>query len=109
PMLVHREFFRVTEDHRSLDDVLQLANVSGPVVGLKQIEALLVDAAEFLSSLGRETPDEILDKVGNVFPSLVQGRYPNGEHVQAVEQVAPERAGVHRRVEIDVRGGDHGK
>src|SRR5712671_5400122 len=54
PMLVDREFYRVTEDHRPLDDVLQLANVSGPVVRLQQIEALLVDAAEPLSGLRRE-------------------------------------------------------
>src|SRR5882762_8138750 len=62
PMLVDREFFRVTEDHRSLDDVLQLANVSGPVVRLQQIEALFVDVAEAFSSLGRETLDEVLDQ-----------------------------------------------
>src|SRR3984893_18040244 len=93
PMLIHREFFRVTEDHRPLDHVLQLADVSGPVVRLQQIEALLVDAAEALPGFGRETVDEVLDQHRNVFAAFPQRRYLDGKDVQAVEQIAPEGAG----------------
>src|SRR5438105_5238984 len=45
PVRVDGEFVRVTKDHRPLDHVLQLADVSRPVVRLQQIKALPTAAA----------------------------------------------------------------
>src|SRR5258705_4100527 len=45
---IDRERVRITHDHRALDDVLQLADVAGPVVRLKQLRRLLGDAADRL-------------------------------------------------------------
>src|SRR5205814_7826492 len=53
PRLVNPECVAAPEDHRSLDDVLQLANVARPFVGLAQLQGLLVDLADLFSRLGR--------------------------------------------------------
>src|SRR5262245_48836759 len=36
----------IGEDHRPLDDVLELSDVSGPVIGLQPFQGLLTDALE---------------------------------------------------------------
>src|SRR4030095_5748464 len=50
PSRFDRERVRITYDHRALDDVLQLADVAGPVVRLKQRRRLLGDAADPLAA-----------------------------------------------------------
>src|SRR5882724_3870366 len=45
PAFVDSEIFRVANDNRALDDVLQLANIAGPCVGLEAVECRLANRA----------------------------------------------------------------
>src|SRR5258708_26295011 len=66
PRLVDPERVAAAKDHRSLDDVLQLANIARPVVGLAQLQGLLVDLPDVFSSLGRIAPHVVLDEQRNI-------------------------------------------
>src|SRR5260370_35808634 len=88
PTLIDREILRVAQDYRSLDDVLQFANVTRPGVRLKQFQALFVYSADALSCFTRITIDEVLNQHGNVFLPFTQRRHSNRENVEPVKQVA---------------------
>src|SRR5512133_2991825 len=53
PGLVEGEGLRVGEDDRALDDVLQLADVPGPRVRSKDLDALLAHALDALPGVSR--------------------------------------------------------
>src|SRR5262249_46786443 len=55
------------QDHGSLDDVLQLADVPRPIVGLQQVERLLVDGPERLAGLSAVALNEVFDQHQDVF------------------------------------------
>ena len=59
PCFFNRERLVIAKDHRSLDDVLKLANVPRAVISLKQFERLLRYVAELLAGLFRTVIDEI--------------------------------------------------
>src|SRR5713101_2892212 len=107
PTLIHGEILRVAHDHRSLDDVLQFANITRPGVRLKQFEALLVHRLKALSCLPCEPINEVLNQQGNVFSSFVQRRHFNWKNVEPVKQVAPERARGDGSLQIAVSGCNH--
>src|SRR5262245_38572551 len=48
------------EDHRALEDVLELANVAGPVVGHEALQRLVVDAAHRLPEAAQAPPEEVV-------------------------------------------------
>ncbi len=62
-------------EHRSLDDVLQLADISRPIIGLELAENLGRDFGDLdpmpLSEIGREVVNERLD----ILVSIAQRRY----------------------------------
>jgi len=62
PRLVYRESIAIAQNYRPLDDVLQLANIAGSTVGLKNLQRLLVDAFEFLAGCFAIALDKILDE-----------------------------------------------
>src|SRR6267143_2560990 len=92
PTLIDREIFCFAYNYRSLDDVLQFANITRPGVRLKQIEALFVDRLKALSCFPCVAINEVLDQQGNVFSSFPQRRHLYWKNVEAIKQVAPERA-----------------
>src|SRR5215467_15071806 len=56
---VRLERLPASEDQRALDDVLQLADVSGPAIVLEDRERLRADALHRLAELGGDFPDEV--------------------------------------------------
>src|SRR5688572_3914522 len=60
PTLVDRQNIRFREDHGSLDDVLQLADIAGPRVRTENAERLLTDSRDLLARAFGEAADEIL-------------------------------------------------
>src|SRR6266403_2411041 len=87
PSLVYREILRFAHDDRSLNHVLQFANVTRPGIRLKQVQTLLVDPPYILSYIPRAMIDEVFDQHRNVFSSFSQRRHINREHVEPVKQV----------------------
>ena len=59
PSLIYEEGVNFRKNYRALNDVLQLAYVSGPVVGLEEIHGLLVDCANLLAHLLGVAIDEV--------------------------------------------------
>src|SRR5262249_32396792 len=107
PALVDREFVGVTDDDGSLDDVLQLPHVPGPRGGPKIFERPLVAAPDRLSRLARVAIDEVFHQQRNVLRPLAQRRHRNRKHVQAIVEVAAERARLDRGLKVAVRRRDH--
>src|SRR5260370_36783400 len=107
PTLINREILRFAHDYRSLDDILQFANVTGPGVRLKQFQALFVYPANALSRFSRIAIDEVLNEHWNVFLAFSQRRHLNRENVEPVKEVTPKCVFRDRRLQITVRGSNH--
>src|SRR6266478_9291580 len=107
PTLIHREILGVAHDHRSLDDVLQFANVTRPGVRLKQIEALFANCLKALSCLSCITIDEVLNQYRNIFPSFPQRGQLDRKNVKAVKEVTPEYACSDSRLQVTIGGSNH--
>src|SRR6266481_2602685 len=107
PTLIDGEILCFAYNYRSLDDVLQFANITRPGVRLKQIEALFVHRIKALSSFPCVTINEVLDQQGNVFSSFSQCRNFNRKDVEPVKQVVPEHTRSDGSLQIAVRSGNH--
>src|SRR6266853_5497766 len=97
----------LTQHDGTLDHVLELAHVARPVVGREPLHGLLLDIADGLPRLLCEAVDKVFDQDGNVLGAFPERRQTDGENVQAVEQILPERAALHRGLEIAVRRREH--
>src|SRR5260370_19363051 len=107
PALVDREILCVADDERSLNHVLQFADITRPRVRLKQIEAFLAHSPKALSCFPCVTINEVLDQQGNVLSSLPQSRHLNRKNVEPVKQVAPEHARGDGSLQVAVRSSNH--
>src|SRR5262249_4742018 len=106
PRLVDRKHLTGTQDHGPLDHVLQLPDVAGPVVGLQQIQRLLVDRADALARAGGVSPHEVLHQHQDVISPLSRGRYLDGKHVDPIEQTLAKGPAGHRASKIAIRRSD---
>src|ERR1700751_6068393 len=66
PGFIHGKGVILTEDHSPFNHILQLSNVSGPLVGFEQSNRFLVDGSELLSSLFSKASDEVINQHGKV-------------------------------------------
>src|SRR6267143_1815722 len=107
PTLIDREIFCFAYNYRSLDDVLQFANITRPGVRLKQIEALFVDRLKALACFPCVAINEVLDQQGDVFSSFPQRRHLNRKNVEPVKQVATKGARGDGSLQVSVSGGNH--
>ena len=93
-----------SEDHRALDDVLQLADVSGPAIPAEHGHRRLVDPLDRLADLARVLARPVLGKERDVLGPLPQRRHPDREHVEPEEQVRAEPAFADRFLQVPVGG-----
>ena len=70
PALLDGKGVARTQDDGALNDVLQFADVPGPVVGLKQVQGLLVDGPDLFPGLFGVALDQIRDEDRNVVHAL---------------------------------------
>src|SRR5467141_1124275 len=66
PTRIDCEGLRVTDNHRALDHVLELTNVSRPRVGRQQLQARRGDASDLLPHFPRIALNEVRDQQGDV-------------------------------------------
>src|SRR4051794_3252293 len=88
---------------RSRDRVLQLTDVSRPVIGEERLASF---GGERRSSYPGVLRREVLREERHVLEPLPQRRQPDGDDVQAIEKVLEEAARLHLGREILVAGGD---
>src|SRR5262245_13045169 len=62
PTIIDGQHSSVRQNHRALDDVLQFANISWPRVGTKQLQRVVLDAADLLAGALRTTVNKVFDQ-----------------------------------------------
>src|ERR1019366_3838915 len=97
---------RRLERNRALDEVLELAHVAGPGIGLEEPQRLgrdpLLFDALFLGYLLQEVAHEVRDVVA----AFAEGRKQDGDDVYAVVEILAERPVSHFLLQVLVRGAD---
>ena len=95
------------QDHRALDDVLELAHVARPGIRRQRRQRARVDAAHALADGLRVLLDEVLAQHGDVAGPIAQRRQRDRKDVEAVVEILAELAGGDLLLEIPVRRRDH--
>src|SRR5208337_49498 len=107
PAFIHRKDFCLAHDYRSLNYILQFADVTRPGVRLEKVQGLFVYSPYGLSRFSCVTINEVLDQQGNVFFSFAQGRNLNRENIQPIEEVVTKGARCDGRLQVTVGGRDY--
>src|ERR1700704_3439753 len=76
------------EDHTALDQVLQLTDVSRPVISRQRGHRLFRTALDSPRHLLGKLVCKEVDQQGNIFGPLAQRRYVNRENIQTIVKVA---------------------
>src|SRR5580704_17316426 len=74
----------------TLDQVLQLPDVSRPAVFQHATDGVVAERGRLLAVELAVLPLEVLQKYQNLFPAFAQWGDVNGDHVQAVEEIFAE-------------------
>src|SRR5690606_5811598 len=77
----------VRQQDRALHDIARLADVAGPSVGQEQCHGLLIDPYHGFTLALRALLGEVRGENGYFTSALTQGRDPNADALEAVEQV----------------------
>ena len=83
-------------NQRTLNDVLELADVARPRIALQRLQHLGWNGGDVTLEDALPLADDGPHEGGDVLPPFAQGRQPDGEHVQPVVQVGPELPFRHR-------------
>src|SRR2546430_945489 len=102
---VHIHALLSGEDHRALDDVLELPHVAGPIVIHQQLHGRRCELPEWLRIFLAIAVQEMRQQKGHIFATLAQRRNLEVNHVQAVIQVFAEAALANKRKQVDVGSG----
>src|SRR5581483_8047854 len=93
-------------DHRRLDDVLELADVAGPLGGLERAEPAARDRdARQVMVLARAVT-EVLGQLDDVLAALGERWHADRHDLEAVEEVFPEAVLADRRREVVIARSD---
>ena len=92
------------EDKAVLDDVFQLADVAGEVVGHEPRQGRRFEPGHGAAAQPVHAVDAPLHQQGDVLAPRAQGRQLQPDHVDPVEQVAAESALGHQRLQVPVGG-----
>jgi len=95
------------QEHRVLDAVLQLADVSRPVIREEHVDRRGADPPHLFAHVGRVLGHEMVGQQEDVVFALPQRRQEDGEDVDPVEEIEPEGLVLDQRFQVPVRGGDH--
>src|SRR6266852_4466724 len=93
------------DNDQALDEVAELAHVSGPGMTQQDFHGGIAKLTGFLAIRGAELVQEIARENGNVFFAITQGRHEKWNHVEAVEEILAESATGDFLLEILVGGG----
>ena len=96
----------VLQDHEPLDHVLQLADVAGPCVGLKQFLQPAGDLPGRAVVPSGIAVDEELAELRDLAAPLAERRHRHFDDLEAIVQILAELRTDHHQLEVAVRGGD---
>src|SRR5258708_22577000 len=105
--LIDPKSLPAAKDHRSLDNILEFADVARPRIRLAKLHSIPVDFVDLLAGFFGVTLHKIFQQHGNVFFPLPKRRNFDRENVQPVKQISPECATVDVRPQVAVARGDN--
>src|SRR3984885_10308405 len=91
PSLFDPKGIAAAQDHRSLNDVLQLTDISRPGIRLAQFKRIRVDCANLLSGFLRVALYEVFDQHRNILSPFAERRHLNRKNVEPIKQVCAKR------------------
>src|SRR5262249_48379858 len=94
------------EDDRALNDIFELPDIAGPVIGLEQLERASLDPSDRASKTRSVLGGKVLRERQNIFAPLAQRGHADGKNVQAVKEIVAEAPGLHILGQVTV-GGRH--
>src|SRR6266850_2987841 len=97
----------LAEHDGTLNHVLELADVSRPLVGTEMLHRLRRHGTDLLPEVPGEAREEEYDQLRDVRATLAKRRDLDRKHVQPVEEVGPEAPRPYRFLEIAIRRRDH--
>ena len=100
------DFIVVCQQHRPLDHILQLPDISGPWSGFEQRQRFRRDAPELFAVFHCILVEKMAGQNADVLPTLPKGREIDSHHVDPVIEVFPELPLPDQLFKIPVRGGD---
>ena len=94
------------KNNGAFDDVLQFADVAGPVVGLKHGQAAVGNAAGADAMFSGEPGHELLGQERDILHVVAQRRHVDGDDIEAEIKVLPEFLALDRIFQTAVGGGE---
>src|SRR5262245_47889585 len=104
PGFVDGKSVAIAEDHGTFQNILQLANVPGPIVLLQPTKGLGFDPSNFLPYFVSMASDKVSDQQRNIFHTLAQRRNLQREDVEPVVEIPAESAFRHSGLQIAISG-----
>src|ERR1700722_18498893 len=86
----HLEYGTFGKNHRALDHILQLADVSRPRIADQCIHRLRGDGIDLLAHIEGEMLRKVADEEWDVFCALAQWGNMNGKNVEPIEEIGTE-------------------
>src|SRR4029077_7459145 len=101
------ELRAVAQNDRSLNDILQFANIAGPIVTGERLDRLGWNAFDFPSHPSSVLLDKKASEYRDVLAALPQGRNVQWEYGQPVVEVRPELVLRDHRFQVPIGCGDN--
>src|SRR6185503_850383 len=92
------------ERDRAFDRVLELANVSRPVIVLEVMHRIFGDVQSGPAGRGAVLVQKVTDQVGNIRPPCPQRRKLNWDYTDSIEEIVPKGTVLNHLCQVPIRG-----
>src|SRR4030095_13478792 len=106
PQVVDGDVASFSQQHRALDGVLELANITGPLIAHEQLQRFRLQPHDLLFQLAREPAYEEVRQLGDVVLAISKRRRLHRHDIEAIVQVFANLPRLDHRRQVTVRGGD---
>src|SRR5256885_618526 len=83
-----------------IDDMLQFADIAGPVIVHQDLHRLGIDSLDRFAGFSGKARDEQVHEIGNIFLAFAERSYIDRHHVEAVVKIFAKRALFECRAQI---------
>ncbi len=107
--MLRADLVAVAERKRTLNDVLELANIPRPMIRQQRVEGVRNHLRRRLRAGPPRTEmlvNEMVHQQGDIFPSIPQRRDCQTDHVEPVVKILSELARLHQAAQISLCGAD---
>ena len=105
--VIHREDRPFGQHHRPLDHIPQFAHIPRPRISLEAGHGFRGQVHHGFRYLAADFRQEMAHHLGNVIAPLAQRRHGDGNDIEPVIEILPERPFPDCRLQVAVRGRNH--